>query len=58
MWQAVITSKRGRKLGTFDINDVRGYVASMDQAFTKLGPRVWMDADGNRTVLEHKALAG
>ena len=58
MWQAVIISKRGKKMGTFDIEDLRGYVASLDQVFTKLGPRVWVDADGTRTVLEHKALAG
>jgi hypothetical protein len=60
-WQAVILSKRGREMGRFDIDDIRSYVASLDTAvvgmlrvplWKKIGPRVWVDADGVRTVLE------
>ena len=38
-------------MGRFDIEDVAAYAASLDKLFTKKGPRVWVDADGNRTEL-------
>jgi len=51
-WTAVITNSRGRVTGKFQIEDVAAYAKSCDQVFTKLGPRVWVDADGNRTTLQ------
>ena len=50
-WTAVITNSRGRETGRFQIEDVAAYAASCDKLFTKLGPRVWVDADGSRTEL-------
>lgn len=55
-WEAVLTSKRGQVTGRFDIDDVAAYAASCDKLFTKLGPRVWVDADGARTVLQAKGV--
>lgn len=39
-------------MSRFDIENVADYTASLDKLFTKLGPRVWVDRDGSRTVLE------
>ena len=52
-WQAIIKSKNGREMGRFDIEDIRAYVDSLNSlGFTRLGPCVWADKDGSRTVLE------
>ncbi len=50
-WIATITKKNGRTVGRFTIEDVAGYTASLNLVFTRKGPRVWVDADGTKTVL-------